>query len=224
MKDLTSRTVSERYAFVKNGVIFKFAAYNKDNDKCAVKIDKESSPYFTVQEKTKENNEDKTKEVKLYLDSYLVVGDLYASGTFKKVIHGEEDEEKTLPEYFEYLCEKQLEESIFEKYDKDYEAFLKSYDDVPDYMVKQTTSTGYGITAVTGIEQINLTEEKFNEIKENKVKEAVLNSANSTAKIYGYKATDVTIEKLSDEEETEEPEEPVVEPTGGDEPTGENEG
>ena len=59
------REVTEKYVFVKNGVIFKILK-NNGGDECAVKLTSKNVPHITVNDQ------------ELYLDSLIEVGDVYS--------------------------------------------------------------------------------------------------------------------------------------------------
>lgn len=62
-----------------------------------------------------------------------------------------------------------------------------AYVNFPVYMIKKIGNS------VEGIEQIDLTEEKYKLLKEDKLKELALNAAKNAVQAYGYEVTTTEI-------------------------------
>jgi hypothetical protein len=190
MKKLNS-SVSERYAYAKNGVIFDIKTYD-NGDSCAVAITSDNVDYITV-------NGDK-----LYLDSYIEDGDIYSESKFKKTVHNEEtsgESTVTLTEFYKLDCEAEIAKALIGQYYNTYEDFSSDLSmlGVPTYMIKQG-----GDTVVPASIQVNFTEDYYNTVKMNEVKKLSLQSAKDTANHYGYKLTkpenaeELEIEKIEE--------------------------
>ena len=188
-----NKTVTKKFAYVKNDVIFGIKATD-NGDACVVSIDDETVPYITV------------GEDKQYFDSYIEVGDIYTSGDgFKKTVHstnGEPDEEMTFPDYYRMICEEEIAKTIINYYTYNYDDFASKLSrlNIPVWMLEQDPAK----TKVDGVEKINFTEEYYNESKEKSIKKLALESASKTTNRYGYKLTkpakveDLEIEKLEE--------------------------
>lgn len=184
MKKLNG-SVSEKYAYVKNGVIFDIKTYD-NGDSCAVKMSVDNVDSITVDRN------------KLYLDSYIENGDAYADGKFKKRIHSEDANEEivvTLTEYYKMDCEADIASALVEQYYNTYGDFTNNLSmlGVPEYMIVQG-----GSTVTPESVQVNFTESYYNDTKLNEVKKRVLQAAKDTANHYGYKllTNDINIEKI----------------------------
>lgn len=188
-----NKTVTKKYAYVKDGVIFDIML-SDNGDSCVVPITEETVPYVTVD------------GIKLYFDGYIEDGDTYTvSGGFKKTVHNaKKDEEKssTYQDYYRSLCEETIKQSIINKYYLTYNDFIDKLGrlGIPVWMLVQDLDQ----TEVEGIEKINFTEEYYNESKEESIKELALKSASNTTEKYGYKlvapadAQDLEIEKAEE--------------------------
>lgn len=182
MKQLDDK-IGNKCLYVKNGVIFNILGYN-NGDSCAVELSESNTPYIKV------------NGMKKYFGSLIEVGDTYTNNIFKKTIHGGNSEtEKTFPNYYHDICEEELA-SLITQWNlptiEDFKNNLK-YANFPVYMIN---GMGYN---VEGIEQIDLTEEKYKQFKENKLRELALDAAKKTVRPYGYKVTTqrIDIEELS---------------------------
>ena len=175
--------VTKKYLYVKNGVIFKIL--QRDNgDKCAMELNETNAPYITV------------NEVKKYFDT-MEVGDVYIDDVFKKTIHGESNEvEMTFSEYYYDSCEKELASLILTNVYLSVEQFkgrLKK-SNFPLYMIEGMEYEDGKVYEVEGVPQIELTEEKYNQLKEDEIKKRVMDVAMRVADEYGYMVTTEEIE------------------------------
>ena len=144
-----------------------------------MKLDEDNAPYITVGGNRK------------YFTT-MECGDTYKSGVFKKTIHGEESEtEKTFQEYYHGLCEEELASMILLYPKQTLENFKEKLkrSSFPLYMIKGMTDK-----TVEGVEQIDLTESKYNQLKEEEIKRRAFDSANYEASRYGYTVTTKNIE------------------------------
>ena len=177
MKDLNKKVI-EKYAYVKNGVIFEIKSYD-NGDACAVAINDETTPYVTV------NN------AKLYFNDYIEDGDTYTiSNGFKKTIHSENEEldkEVTYQNYYRTLCEEVIANTIISNYSLEYSDFVSDLScfGIPTWMFVQDPNH----STVEGIDKIDFTETYYNSLKEDKIKDLIFESASNTANKYGYKLT-----------------------------------
>jgi len=176
-----NKTVTKKYAYVKDSIIFNIKSIN-NGDACAVEMNETSVPCITTATTA-------TTPVKLYFDGYIEDGDTYsASAGFKKTIHstsGGTDKSMTYQAYYCELCEKVISDSIIVNYTWTYDDFANNLGrlGVPTWIFKQDP------TLVTGITKIDFTEEYYNASKEKRVKELAYSSACDVADRYGYKLT-----------------------------------
>lgn len=175
IKDLNS-WVDKRYAYVNNHIIFNIDSRN-NGDSCAKPISE--SPY-------KESLVITVNRENRYLDRYLQDGDaLDENNQFKKTIHSESanvEEFKTFQAYFSDLCKEEVANAIM-RYDYETLSQNLSFLGVPEWMIKQSGQE------VGNVSQIDFTEEYYNTVKSQKVREKILENAKNTANEYGYKLT-----------------------------------
>lgn len=193
-----NKTVTKKYAYVKDGIIFNIKSINS-GDACVVEMNETNVPYIST-------GKTATTPVKLYFDGYIEDGDTYKaeSGSstkiFKKTIHstsGGTDKSMTYQAYYRELCEKAISDSIIANYTWTYADFANNLSRlcVPTWIFTQDP------TLVTGITKINFTEEYYNTSKEKRVKELAYSSACDIVDRYGYmlttpaKAEDLVITK-----------------------------
>lgn len=177
MKSLNT-SIGEKYAYVKNGVIFKVANYD-DGDSCAIQITTDNCPRFSATS----NSDSITKTY--YLDNYIEVGDIYEEGIFKKTVHeGDASAEinVTLQKFYEKECNDTIGEAIIKQYTMDYNAFKNNLSalGVPVFMVDGENYT------TEGIDQINFDEEYYKTSKLNEVKKLAWKAASDVANKYNY--------------------------------------
>jgi hypothetical protein len=200
MKQLLTEPIKQYY-FVKNEVIFDINGSNLSDDECGKAWSAVTLPYVTVQ---KGSN---TATTKYYLDTYIQVGDKYktveGAETFMKAIHkgnvvytGTTEAESSFTEYYKALCEYDIKTDIeanFKMKNSDIVAKKGTLFHVPAWMIK-----GNGYT-VTGITQINITENYVATKKKEIVQEAAYKAASDAVKYYNYnmtspgKASDITV-------------------------------
>ena len=170
MKSL-NKTVSKKYAYVKNEVIFKISNYDS-GDGCAIEMTIDNVPSITV------------NGTPLYFDSYIEEGDVFDGRTFKKSLDCLGDTMR-LEDYYNRLCNEEVANTIITQYWNDYEYFENNLGElgIPTYMFK-----GQATVEPSDI-QIDFTEEYYTEAKENKVKEMAYKAACDKAYVYGYKIT-----------------------------------
>jgi hypothetical protein len=182
-------SVAERYAYVKENVIYDIRFSKSDNnDICIRTIDTNSTPYIIV------------NGVKYYFINYISDGDMYFPNqedgfkSFKKTIHGNLDKTVTYQDYYYALCEEQIANAIVSNYTYTYDDFVADICKlgVPEFMIKINGQTCY---EVQKIEQIDFTEEYYNEVKKRKVREMALDAAQKIANMYGF---DVKVGNCSD--------------------------
>ena len=191
-----NKTVTKKYAYVKNGIIFNIKSINS-GDACAVEMNETSVPFITTAKTSSDT------PVKLYFDGYIEDGDTYSTNDgFKKTIHstsGGTDKSMTYQAYYRELCEKAISDSIIANYTWTYADFANNLSrlGVPTWIFTQDP------TLVTGITKINFTEEYYDTDKEKRIKEMAYSSACDVVDRYGYelktpeKAEDLVIEKKS---------------------------
>jgi hypothetical protein len=176
-----NKTVTKKYAYVKDGIIFNIKSFNS-GDACAVEMNETSVPYIST-------GKTATTPVKLYFDGYIEDGDTYSASTgFKKTIHstsGGTDKSMTYQAYYRELCEKAISDSIIANYTWTYDDFANNLSrlGVPTWIFTQDP------TIVEGIAKINFTREYYNASKEKRVKELAYSSACDIVDRYGYKLT-----------------------------------
>jgi hypothetical protein len=185
MKQLSKNFIKQAY-LVKDDVIFNINSISKDMDACAVKVetpeDAEKLPKLTVR---KADESEADPEV-FFLDCYIADGDKYNTNSgFTKVIHGEAPEDEVSFEKF-YVSEIEgtLKSFINRYFTKEFtwlnENISKSK--VPAYAFKDS---GYTVDEEE-FTQIEFTEEYVNKVKEEIVKEAVLDAAHKKLDFYNY--------------------------------------
>lgn len=188
-----NKTVTKKYAYVKDGIIFNIKSINS-GDACVVEMNETNVPYITT-------GKTATTPVKLYFDGYIEDGDIYKaeSGSstkiFKKTIHstsGGTDKSMTYQAYYRELCEKAISDSIIANYTWTYADFANNLSrlGVPTWIFTQDP------TVVTGIAKINFTEEYYDTAKVKRIKEMAYSSACDIVDRYGYELT--TPEKAED--------------------------
>ena len=192
MKSLNT-SIGEKYAYVKNGVIFKVANYD-DGDSCAIQITTDNCPRFSATSNSDSNSITKT----YYLDNYIEVGDIYEEGNFKKTVHeGDASAETnvTLQKFYEKECNDTIGEAIIKQYTMDYNAFKNNLSalGVPVFMVDGENYT------TEGIDQINFDEEYYKTSKLNEVKKLALKAVSDVANKYNYEST-MTIDDIKIQE------------------------
>jgi hypothetical protein len=182
-------TVSDnKFVYIKNNVIFNIL--DKDNgDSCSMKLSTSNVPYITVKE-------DETEyETKKYFDSLIEVGDTYSDAIFYKTVHSNnknEEKSQKFQNYYHDVFEEELKSLIANlnfSTNEEFKNYISGSMDFPIYMIK-----GMGYSIVEENVQINLTDAKYKELKENKLKELALNTASSLLNSYGYEITSGTID------------------------------
>lgn len=192
-------SIDNRYYFVKNKVIYKIG--NTDNDdNCAIKLTSGNCPYITVSYNGEQN------ETKKWLYNLIEVGDTYDNENgFKKTVHNssEEDEpEQEIALYYLELCEKEMA-SIISNY-KSYQDFhlqaINDFLDFPDFMYRKDDKDGgtHENATVSGVDQILINKEYYNEKMCVEVERLSKEKANEVANQYGYKVNSIEIEKISE--------------------------
>ena len=191
-----NKTVTKKYAYVKDGIIFNIKSFN-NGDACAVEMNETNVPFI-------ETGKTDTTLVKLYFDGYIEDGDTYsANDGFKKTIHstsGGTDKSMTYQAYYRELCEKAISDSIIANYTWTYADFANNLSrlGVPTWIFTQDP------TIVTPENtKINFTKEYYDTAKVKRIKEMAYSSACDVVDRYGYelktpaKAENLEIEKKS---------------------------
>ena len=183
MKNL-NKIVTEKYAYIKNGVIFDVMS-TKYPDSCAMEISSANAPYITVGEgDTNQTN------VNYYFDAYIEDGDTYTpTNGFMKSVHAEKQADEksiTFQEYYRELCLEQITDTIINNYTLDYAYYRDNLGEfgIPLFMFAQD------LRPVTGIDKINFTEDLYNSLKQQRIKELSLEAAEKVANKYNYHVTD----------------------------------
>lgn len=193
MKQLSTKPLYRTY-YVNDNVIYNIAnGTSSVTDSHAIIYNENSSfPYIQY------NGQD--KEERYYLDSLIVDGDKLNDGAFIKTCHECSPETELSPyDYFKYLCEEQIMTVIYNYPERLYSYY---YDEeknvnrikefvVPLYMIKQTVNTvvhgrpiricdGKNVTGIIQFENlIDLTEEKYNEMREVAILKKATQAANN---------------------------------------------
>lgn len=193
------KETTKRYYFVKDKVIFDIKSVYNGNDSCAIKLGGDNNDILPS---IKVTDVADGLETEYFLDVFITDGDIFngsgSTPTFLKTVHVQPEEAK-IPfcDYYKQLCEEQLKSSVLNYYNLDYSWFKENIEKlgIPAWMVKDK---GYTVTSKDNpnFEQINFTEDYLDSIKEESVKEAAFNAANNVTKKYGYKVTDVIIQKV----------------------------
>ena len=189
MKQLSKKFIKQAY-LVKGDVIFNINPTSKDA--CAVKVetqeDAEKLPKLTV----KKTDEPEADPEVFFLDCYIADGDKYdANSGFTKVIHGEtpeDEDEMSFEKFYVSEIEGTLKSFINRYFTKEFTWFVDniSKSKVPTYAFKDS---GYTVDEEE-FTQIEFTEEYVNEVKEEIVKEAVLEAAHKKLDFYNYEFVD----------------------------------
>lgn len=182
-----NKTVTKKYAYVKDGIIFNIKSINS-GDACVEPITEDTVPFITTAKTSSDT------PVKLYFDGYIEDGDTYKAEpgssikNFKKTVHstsGDADKSMTYQAYYRELCEKAISDLIIANYTWTYDDFANNLSrlGVPTWIFTQDP------TVVTGIAKINFTEEYYDTAKEKRIKEMAYSSACDVVDRYGYKLT-----------------------------------
>lgn len=187
MKKLNS-SVSERYAYAKNGVVFDIKTYD-NGDSCVIAITSDNVDNITV-------NGDK-----LYLDSYIEDGDKCVEDTnkfsFTKTGHKVNPEKDIkFSDYYVSLCLQEMKDNIIGNKDKDYTYFANNLSmlGIPEWMFKDNGYTIEDSEESDTFEQIEFTQELYKSLKEEGVIDLALKAAKDKAKPYGYNVTNTTLD------------------------------
>jgi len=202
-----NKTVTKKYAYVKDGIIFNIKSTD-NGDACVEPITEDTVPFITTAKTSSDT------PVKLYFDGYIEDGDTYkaepgsSTKIFKKTIHstsGGTDESMTYQAYYRELCEKAISDSIIANYTWTYNDFANNLSrlGVPTWMITLIAPDGDHSREATveGIDKIYFSESYYNESKEKRIKEMAYSSACDVVDRYGYelktptKAEDLVITK-----------------------------
>ncbi len=182
-KKLETKLDSNIYCFIKNNVIFKKEKLNQvPSDSCALLLDNNVTPFFTV------NGEKK------YLINFIEIGDTYDEiNGFKKTLHqASGDTDVSIAEWVKSYYEDRLNDEILKYITQEYSDFqtlLKNKE--WKYLITPLLDE---IPIVEGIGLISLTQEEFIERKKAVIKQECINTATSKAKEYGYNITEIIVE------------------------------
>lgn len=154
-------------------------------------------------------------DVSYYLDSLITDGDKLTEGAFVKVCHECSPEAEKNPfDYFKFLCENQISETIGNNnrpYSFYYDAsaginrldilgvplymLTQTFDDVVDGgQLKVTDGTTEQIKAKTNV--IDFTEEKFNTLLNDEILKRARQAANNAIKKYNKEVDNLTIKNI----------------------------
>lgn len=165
-----SKTFQVFYAYVENEVIYDIS-YTNNGSKCAVEVSSGNCPYITVDDN------------KLYFNQYISDGDKYNDSIFKKTVHGKDEcVEKTFQEYYHDLAVDNLKSLILTYWNFSKDDFLVKIAEkklFPMYMICGATES-----VVSGVQQIELTDETFTEWKEEMIADEARKAAEAKASSY----------------------------------------
>lgn len=179
MKKLDTKATN-KWFFIKDCVIFDIKESDY-GDSCAVQGTDDTIPCITVMK------EQSGTESRYFLDSLVKNGDKCDTAstpyTFTKTIHGASPEgSATLSEYYRTLVIQAIK--LFVKAN-----FKKGYDDIKRLLVVNGIPawclSGEGYSA-EGFDQVDFTEELFNQLKDKIVWEETTEAARKVAEGYGY--------------------------------------
>ena len=195
--------VNKVYFYINGGIVFNISS-DDNGDECAKKgvsaitdVNKQVLiPSFTV---SKDGN-----TTKYFLDEFISDGDKYENNKFEKHEHTKVGEKeigsgKTIQNYYEALCNENYKNAIAYRPSADFDFFNKNKYllNVPMFML---SSEGYTIAG--GVNQIEFTEAKFNETKNEVVQSEAYKAAQNKAKQFNYKVTStqeqLTVEKITE--------------------------
>lgn len=191
MKKLDTKAAN-KWFFIKDNVIFDIKTSNQ-GDSCAVQGTDGTIPSIKV---TKNSGETETS---YFLDSLVKDGDKCDTAstpyTFTKTIHGARPEESvTLSEYYRTLVIQGIKLIIKVNFKKDYDKVknLLVINGIPAWCLVGKKYT------VEDFEQVDFTEEFFNQIKDEIVWEEATEAARKVAAGYGYEASNGLYDAISD--------------------------
>ena len=191
VRDL-SKSVSLKYAYVKEKVIFDIKTYD-NGDSCAYPISGDTvddsgeivsnatCPFITL---TIQDTNGDTKTEKRYFANYITDGDTFDGSHFKKTIHSnnkEGDIEKKFGEYYVMLCKDEIAKAVL-KYDFDTLNGNPGYLGIPNWILESSAYTVEG----EGIEKIKFDEGEYKRYREEGVQKLIYNSALKTANDYNF--------------------------------------
>lgn len=190
MKKLDTKAAN-KWFFIKDSVIFDIKASNQ-GDSCAVQGTGGTIPCITV---TKEQD---GTESSYFLDSLVKDGDKCDTAStpyvFTKTIHGASPEESvTLSEYYRTLVIQGIKLIVKVNFKKDYDEIKKLLvgNGIPAWCL-----SGEGYSA-EGFDQVDFTEEFFNQIKNEIVWEEATEAAKKVAAGYGYEVSNGLYDAIS---------------------------
>lgn len=174
-----NKIITTNFVKVKNKTIFEISDNNL-NDNCTVKVTTDNAPLIQV------------NEINYYMDFMIKCGDIYDNGTFMKCSHdgSSTEQEMTFQNCYYNDCVDELSVLALKRSDlnlEDFKNYLKSAN-FPIYMIK---GMGYN---VQGVNQIELTDNKLNELRTNAIKNNIIKYANEFASRNGYKLKTITID------------------------------
>ena len=171
------------YFYIEDNVVFNISS-SDNGDICAKKgvsgtpqSNEAKVPYITV------TNTETEAVTNYFLTNLISDGDKYTSNKFKK--HSHDGTEKTIPQYYEQLCEEQLMLDIINNPQKEFD-YWKEHKlslGIPIWML---SGEGYNVTTVT---QITFDETYFNSLKNRVVQQQAYNAAQNRTNDFNYKVT-----------------------------------
>lgn len=212
MKQLKQKPFYGTY-FVNNTVIYAISdstAATSDEHATIYSVNTADEKFPKISFKSKDGC-----DVSYYLDSLITDGDKLTEGAFVKVCHECSPEAEKNPfDYFKFLCENQISETIGNNnrpYSFYYDAaaginrldilgvplymLTQTFDDVVDGgQLKVTDGTTEQIKAKTNV--IDFTEEKFNALLNDEILKRARQAANNAIKKYNKEVDNLTIKNI----------------------------
>lgn len=172
------KAITNKFVKVKNKTIFDIPT-SMSVDDCCIKITEDNVPLIEVDG----NN--------LYLDFLIKRGDLYENNNFMKCLHNgtSQEQEITFQQFYHNECLEEISKLSLIRSDlgvDEFKMYLKSTG-FPQYMIK---GGGY---VVKFVEQIELTEDLLNNLRQTALRNDILSYANNHSLENGYKVSIPTI-------------------------------
>lgn len=173
MKGLDKK-IDNIYCHINSGIIYRIDSNNSCD---AIKISEDNCPRIVVDGEL------------LWLYRYIMEGDTYSSGFSHYICDGEDI---TINKYYRDECIREIKKVIGNNIGVSYRGVIDLLDKYgfPDWML-----VGYRGN-VEGIEQIDLSEEYYNELRGEVIEDMIYKAAEEKANRYGFRIKNIEIEKI----------------------------
>jgi len=222
MKTTLLKTAYDRNYFVNNKVIYEISPYSVVDDEHVIHIGPNSNTDLipklkvTTSEKNKEGQYVTISIDTYYLDSLIEDGDILNEKGFLKTNHMVSPETRDkLYDFYKAFCEKSFGKALADNPGYTYEYIYKNKltFGLPLFMInygEENPKIKYTVELFDKqveeseepqgvvVDVIQMTEEKYNTLRDEAIKDKILESAKATAKEYDYKVNSVNAEKRQD--------------------------